>query len=118
MPVGLSDDDDGASSLVPYGPDVKGWVVEVWFRPVRSSNEERPLYWHGPPTCQTSNLEESVAVFPDADSARTAFQSCCLLLPRTCTKWEAARVEEALTRYSPFRGIHGWATGRLITRQE
>lgn len=112
MPVGLSDD-----GFVPYSPDAAGWVVGVWFRPPRSSNPERPLYWHGPPTCQTSNLNKSVAACPDADSARTAFQSSCLPLPRTCTKWEAVSVEEALTRYSPYPGVHGWATGRQIPAQ-
>lgn len=113
MSVGLSDS-DGAKNFVPYCSDATGWVVEVWFRPPRSSNPERPLYWHGQPTCQTSNLNKSVAVYPDADSARTAFQRCCLPLPMTVAKWEAVSVEEALTRYSPCPGVHGWVTGRQI----
>ena len=116
MPVGLSDD-DGVSSFVLSSPDVKGCVVEVWFRPPRRSKVERPLYWHGPPTCQTSNLNKSVAVYPDADSARTAFRSCCLPLPRTCTKWNTVSVEEALSRYSPYPCVHGWVTGRQIPAQ-
>jgi hypothetical protein len=65
--VDLTDDDQGGvMRFAPNGPDAEGWVVEVLFRPPRSSNPGRPLYWHGPPTCQTSNLNESVAVFPDA----------------------------------------------------
>jgi hypothetical protein len=114
---GLTDGDKGgAKAFVPYGPDAAGWVVEVWFCTPRRSGPERCLYWHGPPTCQTSNLNESVAVFPDADSARSSFQRGCLPLPVTVTKWEAVSVEEALTRYSPYPVNHGWSTGRLITR--
>jgi hypothetical protein len=103
--------------FVPDGPDAQGWVVEVLFRPPRSSNPGRPLYWHGPPSCQTSNLNESVAVYPDADSARTSFERCCLPLPKTATKWEAVSVREALTRYSPLPARHGWEVGQQIPAQ-
>lgn len=115
MSVDLSDDDQGGvRHFVRYGPEVKGWVVEVWFRPPRSSNPERPLYWHGPPTCKTSNLNKSVAVFADSSAARTALEMCGLPLPISVTRWSAVTVEEALTRFSPYPAVHGWVTGRQI----
>jgi hypothetical protein len=108
-------DGTNCDRFVGYSSDVKGWIVEVWFRPLPlgSSKPERPVYWKGPPTCEASNLNTSVAVFPDADLARTAFQRCCLPLPRTCTKWSAVSVDEVLTRFSPYPAEHGWSTGRL-----
>jgi hypothetical protein len=109
--------DDGQAGVMPFdcdGPDAHGWVVEVMFRSPQRSNAGRPLYWHGPPTCDASNLNESVAVFTDAGSASHSFQRCCLPLPIWVTRWEAISIQEALTRDIPLPAALGWASGRQV----
>jgi hypothetical protein len=110
-------DEAGTSTFTRFGPDATGWVIEVWFRPlpIGSSKPQRPIYWHGPPECRASNLNESVAVFPADGSARVAFQSCCLPLPRVHTRWSAVTIEDAFSRFSPYPTSHGWGWGRVIS---
>ena len=112
MSVHLVDGDQvGVVRFDSNGPDVHGWVIEVMFRSPQRSRPERPLYWHGPPTCDASNLNESVAVFPDADSASYSFQRCCLPLPMWVTRWEAISIQEALARDLPLPAALGWTSG-------
>jgi len=112
--------DDGQVGVLPFdsdGPNAHGWVVEVMFSSSRRSDSGRPLYWHGPPTCDASNLNESVAVFTDAGSASHSFQRCCLPLPIWVTRWEAISVQEAVTRDLPLPAAVGWASGRQVAGQ-
>jgi hypothetical protein len=112
--------DDGQAGLMQFDcdrPDVYGWVVEVMFRSRQRSTAGRPHYWHGPPTCDALNLNESVADFTHAGSASHSFQRCCLPLPIWVTRWEAISVQEALTRDMPLPAALGWGSGRQVAGQ-
>jgi hypothetical protein len=111
----------GGPAQTYFGPDVSGWVIEMWGPPghphAMPPRPERPVYWHGPEIgCRASNLNESVAVFPTQKSAVASFQSLCLPVSKRISRWAAVPVEDAMARGKTLPSSMAWRSGRAAPR--
>jgi hypothetical protein len=93
----------------PLEPNASSWVIEMWWRSPRSSNTEKPIYWHGPSApYRASSLGAAIAEFPSESEAASSFEDLVVRLPRGVSRWAAVTVQTASSRAQNGQATVSW----------